>query len=168
MKTLFVTLMTLLIIPQAIASSGIKKFIREKIPIHITARSFTALNNKGVYIFKGNVIAKRGNVTLKSNKMEIYKNKKSGEIKEIICTGNVIITQKNKEAKAHKAIYNYPTGRITLIGNASVKSNKNLIRAYEIVYYLNSGYAVANSSNKHPVSVTLYPNKNLTPGGNKK
>ncbi len=131
-----------------------------KSPLHITSDKLVVFDKKGFYEFSGNVIAKRGNVTLKANKMNVFKNMKTGDIYKIVCIGNVIITQQNKKAEANKAIYENKEQKITLIGQAKVTSDKNIISADMIVYYINKDYAIAQSINaKKRVKVTIYPNK---------
>ncbi|WP_022670688.1 lipopolysaccharide transport periplasmic protein LptA [Hippea alviniae] len=136
-----------------------KQYLGKKhIPLHITADKLTAFDKKGLYIFEGNVIARRGDTTLKSDKMEVYKNLKTGDISKVICTGHVVITKENKKATANKAIYNATNSEVTLIGNAVVISGKNTIKAGRIVYYLNKDYVVSQESNKNKrVEVTIYP-----------
>ena len=138
-----------------------KQYLSKKhLPLHITADKLTAFDKKGLYIFEGNVIAKRDNTTLKSDRMEVYKNLKTDEVSKVICTGNVIITKEDKKATGDKAIYNAANSEVILIGNATVTSGKNRIKAGRIVYYLDKDYVVSQQSNKNKrVEVTIYPKK---------
>ncbi len=138
-----------------------KQYIEKKnLPVHITADRLTAFDKKGIYIFDGNVVAKRGDITLKADRMKVIKNLKTGQISKVICTGNVVITKEDKKATGDKAIYEANRGIVTLIGNAKVVSDKNNIEAYRIVYYLNKDYVVSQADNKTKrVEVTIYPNK---------
>ncbi len=140
-----------------------KKFMgKQNLPIHITADKLTAYDKKGLYIFSGDVVATRGDVRLKADKMEVYKNLKSGDIDRVVCIGHVVITKENKKATADKAIYFANKSIVTLIGNAKVISGKNNIEAYRIVYYLNEDYVVSQAGDKSKrVEVTIYPNKKV-------
>ncbi len=129
-------------------------------PVHITADKLEAFDKTGVYKFFGNVVATRGDMKLTADKMTVFKNLKTGEIDKIICDGRVIMTKENKIAKGDKAVYESKEQKITLMGNASVKSDKNTIISDIIVYYIDKDYAVAQSLNRQKrVEVTIYPNK---------
>ncbi|PMP92057.1 MAG: hypothetical protein C0173_02685, partial [Desulfurella sp.] len=52
--------------------------------------------------------------------------------------------------------------KVTLIGNAYVKSGKNVIKSNMIVYYLDRKYAVAQGTKNERVDVTIYPNEKQT------
>jgi len=138
-----------------------KEYLKGKnIPVHITADKLTAFDKKGLYIFDGNVVATRGDVKLKADKMKVYKNLKSGSIDKIVCLGHVVITREDKKAEADKAIYYAKKSMVVLEGNATVLSGKNNIKADRIVYYLDRDYVVSQSDNSTKrVEVTIYPNK---------
>ena len=128
------------------------------IPVHVKADKFEAFNKKGLYIFYGNVVVERDGATLKADKIEIFKNKDYKDVSKIICTGHVVITKNDKEARADKAIYEIKDKRIILKGNAIVTSNKNEMSSNVIVYYIDKDYAVSQSfDSKKQVEVTIYP-----------
>jgi lipopolysaccharide export system protein LptA len=132
------------------------------IPIHITADKMVAFDKKGIYIFEGHVVAVRGDVTLKSDNMTVYKNLKNGQIERVVCVGHVIITKQDKRAFGDKAIYNALNDSVKLIGNARVISGKNNISADLIVYYLDKDYVVSQAEGKKKrVEVTIYPNEKV-------
>lgn len=159
---IFLSLFILFNLSFADSSSSIETAKKEKIPINITSDKLIAQENIGLYTFIGNVVAKRKDATLYANKMDVYKDLKTGDISKIVCIGNVVITQPNKLAKANEAIYELKDQKITLIGNAYVKSGKNVIKSDMIVYYLDKKYAVAQGSKNERVDVTIYPNENQT------
>ncbi len=142
-------------------AANLKQFAKKnKEPLHVTSQKLTVFDKKGLYEFIGNVVAKKGDVTLKADKVDVFRNNKTGDIEKIVCTGNVVITKQNKKAVADKAIYEDKQQKITLIGNASVTSDKNKIKSDMIIYFIDKDYAVAQSTNaKKRVEVTIYPNK---------
>lgn len=159
-KKLFVVLFVIFLSFSSYAVNPKQYVGKKNLPIHITADRLTAFDKKGIYIFEGNVVAKRGDVTLKADKMRVVKNLKTGQIDKVICTGHVIITKEDKRATGDKAIYEADKSMVTLIGNAKVVSGKNNIEADRIVYYLDKDYVVSQADNKTKrVEVTIYPNK---------
>lgn len=161
-KFFFVILSLLILINLSFADNSIENAKKEKIPINITSDKLIAQENIGLYTFIGNVIAKRKDATLYADKMDVYKDKLTGDVSKIVCTGNVVITQPNKIAKANEGIYELKDQKVTLIGNAYVKSDKNVIKSDIIVYYLDKKYAVAQGTSKERVNVTIYPNQKQT------
>lgn len=134
---------------------------KNALPVHITANQLKAFYKKGLYKFVGNVKAVRGNITLTSEKMDIQKDLKTGQLHTVTCINNVVITQQDKKATADKAIYeNTKYGKITLIGHAVVSSGKNIIKSDRIIYYIDKNYAVSQSDHKNKrVDVIIYPTK---------
>ncbi len=142
-------------------AANIKQLAKKnKLPVHVTANKLEAFDKKGIYKFFGNVVVTRGDMKLTADKMTVFKNLKTGDIYKIVCTGKVVMTQQDKIAKGDKAVYESDKQKITLTGNASVKSDKNTITSDIIVYYINKDYAVAQSTSAEKrVEVTIYPNK---------
>jgi len=161
-KTIIAILFILIAFRLSLGDTTIEEAKKEKVPINITSNQLIAQENIGLYTFIGNVIAKRKDATLYADKMEVYKDKQTGDVSKIICIGNVVITQPNKIAKADKAIYDLKNESVTLIGNAYVKSDKNVIKSNMIVYYLDKKYAVAQGSGNERVDVTIYPKQKQT------
>ncbi len=142
-----------------VSAKNLKQIVKSnRVPIHITSDKLEAYDKKGLYKFIGNVVAIRDGLRLTADKMDVFKDLKSGEIGRIVCIGNVVIKKEDKIARANKAIYEDKEQKITLIGNSSVKSSKNSITSDIIVYYIDKDYAVAQSTKKR-VEVTIYPNK---------
>ncbi len=163
MKSIIIAILSFFILFNlSFADNTIESAKKEKIPINITSDKLIAQENIGLYTFIGNVVAKRKDATLYADKMDVYKDKETGDVSKIVCIGNVVITQPNKIAKADKGIYELKDQKVTLIGNAYVKSDKNVIKSNMIVYYLDKKYAVAESSGKERVDVTIYPNQKQT------
>jgi len=155
-----VVVLFFLIMSSSNAANLEKKLSSSNIPVHITADKLVAFDKKGLYKFSGNVVATRKDVKLTAANMVVKKNIKTGKIIQIVCTKNVVITKENKTAKGDKAIYENLLDRVTLIGNASVTSDKNKITSDKIIYYINKDYAISQSDNgKKRVSVTIYPDK---------
>ncbi|WP_025209668.1 lipopolysaccharide transport periplasmic protein LptA [Hippea sp. KM1] len=159
-KRILVVLAILMVSLKASAVNP-KEYIKKgNQPLHITADKLTAFDKKGLYIFEGNVIATRGDVRLTSDRMEVYKDKKTGDIGKVVCIGHVVITKQDKKAMGDKAIYTASDSKVVLIGHAKVISGKNNITSDRVVYYLDRDYVVSQSDNKTKrVEVTIYPNQ---------
>lgn len=67
-------------------------------------------------VFNDNVVAVRGDQTLKADKMEIYFDSEMNRIKDMVCIGNVVITQGENKTYAQKAVYKADEQRVVLSG----------------------------------------------------
>jgi lipopolysaccharide export system protein LptA len=149
----------LLFLSTAGAENLKQKLNTEKLPIHVTSNKLVAYNNKGEYIFTGDVTVIRGELTINTDKMNVYRDKKTGDIEKIVCTGNVVVKRPNEVAKGDKATYIDNEGKIILEGNASAKRMGDELRKLygeKITIFLNKDYAVVEGG-KEKVKVIIYP-----------
>ncbi len=132
------------------ASSGfseVKKDLNE--PIVITSQSLINDNKAKTATFDGNVIAKKGDVTLNANKMIVYyeEEEKGGNIKMIEAVGNVKLQKSERLITAHKATYlPEPDEKVIFTGEPRVTEGKNLITGEKITYFLKDDKAVVEKS----------------------
>lgn len=72
--------------------------------------------NKSYAVFEDNVVAVQADQTLKADRMEIYFDEAKKGIKNMICTGHVVIVRGDNRSFADKAVYNGEEKRLTLSG----------------------------------------------------
>lgn len=128
-----------------------------KQPIEIASDTLEVLQEKNQAIFSGNVIAKQGDVTMRSAKMIVYyesaptdeKAKKADAagttgkgIDHIESEGDVVFITTDETAKGDKAIYNTKTDTIDLIGNVVLTREKNILKGSTLNYNLTTGRSV--------------------------
>ena len=129
----------------------------EPVVIEANQLVFNQKDNKATYI--GNVIAKKGDMTLYSDKMEIFLNE-NGDIAKIIATGNVKFYKKpDREGKGDIAIYEKKNNTITLKGkNAYLKQGDNMVEGQVIVYHIDTEITEVKSDKKeNRVKSILFP-----------
>lgn len=134
-----------------------KKDSNQPIVIEADELVFNQKINKAVYI--GNVVAKKGDMTLYANKMEIFLDNNS-DVKKIIATGNVKFYKKpNREGKGNIAIYDKSSNTITLKGNnAILKQGENIVEGKVIVYHIDTEITeVKAGKKKQRVKTILFP-----------
>lgn len=71
---------------------------------------------KGFAVFNKNVVAIKGDRTLKADKMEIYFDLEESKMKKVICLGNVEIFQGENKTYSDKAVYTAENQKIVLSG----------------------------------------------------
>lgn len=71
---------------------------------------------KGFAMFQDHVVAVQEDQTLKADKMEIFFDLENNKIKELVCTGHVMVEKGENRTYAEKAVYNAVNQKITLSG----------------------------------------------------
>ncbi|WP_293443368.1 lipopolysaccharide transport periplasmic protein LptA [Persephonella sp.] len=124
----------------------------KKEPVVIEADTLEYLKKNSMIIYKGNVVVKKGDFTLKSDLLKIFLDEK-GDIKKIIATGNVRFVKGNRKGKSEKAEYFKDKNYLILLGNAELQQNSNIIEGDEIVYYLDTEKAEVKGKHKRVRSI---------------
>ncbi len=126
------------------------------IPTMIEADELIYSQKENKAIYKGNVVVKRGDLTIYANRMDVYFNKE-GDIEKIVATGNVrIYKAPNREGRGEKAIYVKATDTLTLIGNAYLKQGKNIVEGEKVVYYISKEITEVKGAKKKRVKTIIF------------
>ncbi|MBI5149280.1 MAG: LPS export ABC transporter periplasmic protein LptC [Candidatus Omnitrophica bacterium] len=72
--------------------------------------------SKSYAVFEDNVVAVQEDQTLKADRMEIYFNQEQKQIKELVCSGHVVIIRGANQSFADKAVYTGADQKLTLSG----------------------------------------------------
>lgn len=105
-------------------------------PIDITSSQLEANMKSHVVTFKGNVVAKQGDVILYCDLLTAYYDEKNKDITTIIATGDVKITRNDMIATGNEAIFDNVDKLLTLTGSPRVWQGKNMIEGTKIVLYI--------------------------------
>lgn len=144
---------------------SVSRKISPKSPIHIKSDRMEAMDKNGTVIFKGNVIAVKGDLTINADRLDVIytekKEKKSGGrqrrvLKKIVATGHVKIVQGKKVGTGQKAIYDKQAEKLVLTGDAQVWEGSNRIKGNRITLYINEDRSVVESSGSQKVEATVY------------
>ena len=162
---LFLFMLTAAAWPAASSAAG-----RSGKKIRITSDEMEALDQKGSVVFKGNVVTKRGDVTIYSDRLEVYyetTGKKGGgsegsqdsskgrKLKKIIAKGHVKVVQGKRRAVARQALYDKKREVLILTGDAQVWEGANSIKGEVIRFYLNEDRSVVQGG-KSRVEAVVY------------
>ncbi len=131
----------------------------DKTPVNISANSVKYLKNGQEVLFEGNVVASRGDFTLKCDKILAYLDTTKKKIRKIEATGNVEIIYLTKFAKAKKVIYNVPENKIILTGNPEIRDLKNVVKGQKIIYFLKTQQIFVQGTMKKRGEIILTPKK---------
>ena len=107
-----------------------------KQPINITSDSMEAETKANKVTFRGNVVARQKDMTITSNELTATYTDDGKELREVVATGNVRITQQDKIAVADSALFLNTERKIVLTGSPKVWQGKDIVSGEKIIYFL--------------------------------
>jgi lipopolysaccharide export system protein LptA len=147
-------------------------------PIHVVSDSLEVDNKTQVAIFIGAVKATQGDVTIVSDKLEVYYDKDAkdqpkkeagegtpgimdggGKVRKVVALGHVKITQKDRVAVGRKATYWAGGRKMLLEGKSTVWRGKNQVSGEKITVFLDQDRALVHGAPGKRVAVTIQPKK---------
>lgn len=127
-------------------------------PINVTSGSMEAETSTNKVIFKGNVVARQKDITITSNELIATYVNDGKELKEVLATGNVRVTQQDKIAVADSALFLNTDRKIILTGNPKVWQGKDVVSGDKIIYFLDEDRTIVEGGQKR-VRATIHPKK---------
>lgn len=108
-------------------------------PIDIDADVFevNAKEKKGV--FKGNVVARQGDVTIRAMRVEALYSKQANAIVKAVAEGGVTVTSGTKVGKADRAEFNNDQRTVVLSGEPRLWEEGSLLEGREIIFHVDDG-----------------------------
>lgn len=115
------------------------------LPTHITSDTLTLNNKTRVFVYKGNVVVKQGDMTLTSKEIEGTYSEQN-EIQKIIAKGDVVIVKQDITSTSQRATYDAPTSIITLTDNPQLQQGESTLIADRIKVFLNDNRSQAEGN----------------------
>jgi len=109
--------------------------------------------------FTGHVVAHHGDMTVKSNELEVYSDKNQTKMKLIIAIGGVVITTEKHIMKSRRAEMYQSEKKLVLIGNASITQGKSNITGEKIIYYYDKEDIIVGGSANERATFKVTPSK---------
>ncbi|MBC8414426.1 MAG: lipopolysaccharide transport periplasmic protein LptA [Nitrospira sp.] len=139
------TVITLLLFSSPVYSAELREDTGKQ-PVVITSDTLTADNKNNTAVFEGSVIAKTDDITMRSDKMQVFYDQAENRVARIIAVGSVRVNKKEKAIFSDKAIYNNIENKITFSGSPKVVDGGNLITGSKIIFHLKDDRAVVEDS----------------------
>ncbi len=158
-KIFKVLLIICIIFPSLSAAERFSKGKKDDLPIEITAEKMTSYNKSNKIIFIGNVVAKQDDLTLFSDKMTVYSDKKGRKLNKIVARGNVKVEKGERFATGDLAVYSEKEEKIVLTGNPRAWEKDNEIVATEMIFLINEDKLLVIGSKEKKIKLTLYPDQ---------
>ena len=154
MKKIFLLFLTLSFSNNAFAQINIGSH-DSKLPVEIQADELEVLQHDEKAVFKGNVEAVQGDLNIKADEMLVYYNRSKDQIGQsknsvsmVETKGNVKFYTPGETAKSDKGIFDVEKNIITLLGNITLTSGKNLVKGEKLIYNLTTGESKIISNKK--------------------
>ncbi|MBI2876517.1 MAG: lipopolysaccharide transport periplasmic protein LptA [Candidatus Tectomicrobia bacterium] len=129
----------------------------ERLPIQISSDEMLAYQEIQKFIFTGNVVTKRGDLTIHSDRLESFKDPKGNDV--IVASGNVKINQGGRQASAEKAEFYEAERKIILKGHPRVWEKENVIQGTEMTFFIGEEKSIVKGDKDRRVNVTFYPSE---------
>jgi lipopolysaccharide export system protein LptA len=126
-------------------------------PIEITSQQLEGLQQQRQTIFRGDVVAVQGDITLKTDLLTVYLQEHENQIDKMVATGSVRVEQLDRVATADEATYRRSDEVLILKGHAQVVQGANKVDGDEIVIYLQEDRTTVKSSENGRVKAVLIP-----------
>jgi len=149
-----------------------------KEPIQIDADSLEVFDQEQRAVYKGNVIVKQGETTMRAAKVTVFYDRRGGTglstktqappssgvsdntaLKRVEAEGGVAIFSRDQVATGERGVYERSTDIVTLTGNVTLSKGQNVTRGQKLVYNVGTGVATMEAgSGGGRVSSSFAPN----------
>jgi lipopolysaccharide export system protein LptA len=122
---------------------------KAKVPTVITSELLTADNKAKTALFEGSVVAKKGEMTLFSDKMLVYyaDEKGSSNIKKIDAEGNVRLIKRERVVTSKFATYfSEPEEYIVFTGEPRASEGENVVTGTKMIYFMKDDRSIVENS----------------------
>ena len=139
-------------------------------PIRINARSVEANEKTGTVVYRGNVVAEQGRLSIKADRIEIRA--KNNQTELILATGNPVklrqkpdATSGEIQADAKRIDYRVSTRKLDMIGDVSLRRGEDLFTGSVLHYDLDAKILTATGDDQSDgrIHAVIQPRKQTAP-----
>lgn len=129
--------------------------------IQISSRRLEADHATGTVRFIGEVVAVRGDTTIRAEELMLYQagkgTGKEQRIERIEAYRSVRIEQGERIATGQKAVFDKAGGQVVLTGSPRVRQGADFVEGDEIVFFLDSERSIVRSKGSERVKAVFHP-----------
>jgi lipopolysaccharide export system protein LptA len=122
--------------------------------LQVDSRSLEARGADGEVVFEGDVVARQGDLTLQSDRLDVALDTETRELRTVLARGHVRIQKGEVVATAEEASYEAGTGVVVLTGGPKVWRGKDVVAGARITLYLAENRSVVEGAR-----AVLFPGK---------
>lgn len=130
--------------PGHVASGGKEQAGRNE-PVEVTADRMVSETQADQIVFSGNVEARRGELFVKADRLEVTQERQSKRVSHMVASGNVSITKGEQTATADRATFLEGEQKIVLTGNPHAREGTTEVWGEEMVFFLAEGKMIVTS-----------------------
>lgn len=130
----------------------VNAFAQEKMPakepVIITSQTLTADNRAKTALFEGNVVAKRGDMTLFADKMTVYYSEEKGgsNIRKIDAEGNVKLIKDKRIVTSKFATYFAEEEKVVFTGEPVASEQDNVVKGTKMIFFIKDDRSIVENS----------------------
>ncbi len=110
-------------------------------------------------VFSGNVVARRGDLVIHSEKMTLHYGQDGKRIDRTVATGKVRILQEERVATGEQAIFYREEGKIVLTGSPRISEGNNFVEGEEITVLIDENRSFVKGGRESRVKAVFQPDK---------
>jgi lipopolysaccharide export system protein LptA len=138
-------------------TTGTKSKDDKSQPLTVDADRMERYGKENLVIFSGNVVARRDNSVQYAERVEVYLDEKGDRVLRTVSTGGVrIVTKDCRTGTAQRAEYFDLEQRVTLIGNARVWEEDNVVSGDTITLYMSQDRSIVQGGKQERVKAVFY------------
>ncbi len=131
-----------------------------KKPITVTSQKMEAHAKEGWVLFIGKVRAVQGDLTLYTDRLQVFIARKGGKVERILAQGHVKVERGDKVILSDRAEYRLKDGVVEFTGHPKAWEGKNLVLGEKMLYYPKEDKSVVVGG-KGRVNAVIYPEGEL-------
>ena len=110
---------------------------KAKGPIIITSDKLTADNNAHTAVFENSVTARTSDVTMYSDRMVVYYDKDTGNVKRIDAAGRVKLMKESRVITSQEASYYADEEKVVFTGEPRAVEGEDVVTGKKMTYLMN-------------------------------
>jgi lipopolysaccharide export system protein LptA len=127
--------------------------------VQVTADRMVSDSRTDLVVFTGNVEARRSELYVKAEKLEVTQDRQSKKVSQMVATGNVFIRRGEQAATAERATFFENEQKAVLTGNPHAWEGSTEVWGEEMVFLLAEGNMIVTGGTQR-VRVQLLPASN--------
>ncbi|MBY0349975.1 LptA/OstA family protein [Tabrizicola sp.] len=126
------------------------------LPVQVQADQLAVNNADGSAVFSGNVVVTQGKMKLAAGEVRVAYGAAQTDIRELVASGGVVVTNLGDAAEAREAVYTIESGVIVLSGDVLLTQGGSAMAGQKLTINLKDGTGVMDGR----VTTTFVPGGN--------
>lgn len=126
------------------------------LPVQVQADQLAVNNADGSAVFSGNVVVTQGKMKLAAGEVRVAYGTAQTDIRELVASGGVVVTNLGDAAEAREAVYTIESGVIVLSGDVLLTQGGSAMAGQKLTINLKDGTGVMDGR----VTTTFVPGGN--------